>query len=277
MRTPLISIILPVYNGVYHIQEAINSVISQSYANWELFVIDDGSTDNTREIVDNFSKNDKRIRHIKNETNLGIQKTLNKGLKEAQGEYIARIDDDDVWIDNAKLGKQVEFLENNKDYVLVGTGVIVVDENKKELFRYLSPQEDKDIRKRILSKNCFAHSSVMFRKDSAFKFGRYSEEENVKHIEDYDLWLKLGTVGRFANLGTYSTIFMYRKNAISVQNRIIQAKRMYNIISKYKNIYSNFFISRIVLILRIIGFNVLRWIPLSNKSLYTIQRIYKNF
>ena len=119
MKTPLISIILPVYNGENRLKEEIESVISQSYMDWELLVIDDGSTDNIKDIIDNFVKNDSRIRYIRSETNLGIQKTLNKGLKEARGKYIARIDDDDIWIDKDKLKVQLEFLENNKNYLFV--------------------------------------------------------------------------------------------------------------------------------------------------------------
>ena len=199
----LISIILPTYNGAGRIQEALLSVLGQSYLHWELLVVDDGSTDNTEELVKDLPCNEKRIIYIKNESNLGIQQTLNKGLKEAKGEYIARIDDDDMWIDKDKLLKQVEFLEKNKDCVLVGTGLVAVNEEGKEIFRTFNPELDAIIRNKILSKTCFTHSSVMFRKALAMQLGGYSELSEVRHIEDYDLWLKMGTVGKLANLPIY--------------------------------------------------------------------------
>ncbi len=237
----LVSIILPTYNGAERIKEAIKSVLEQSYTNWELLVIDDGSKDNTREIVENLVKNEQRIKYLRNEINLGIQKTLNKGLREAGGVYIARIDDDDVWIDKNKLEKQVEFLENNKEYVLVGTGVVVVDEKNKVLFRYLLPIKDIDIRNKILSKNCFVHSSVVFRKDAVLKCAGYSESEDTKHIEDYDLWLNLGTLGKFANLGTHSIRFTLRAGSLSSKNKLEQFKKILKLIKNYKNIYPNYY------------------------------------
>ena len=142
----LVSILLPAYNGSKRIEGAIRSVIGQTYTNWELLVIDDGSIDKTAEIVDNFTKNDTRIKYIKNEFNLGIQKTLNYGLRESKGEYIARIDDDDIWCDKEKLNKQVDFLNTNPKCVLVGTGVIIVDKDNKELLcisrECISPEEE---------------------------------------------------------------------------------------------------------------------------------------
>ncbi|MEK7564206.1 MAG: glycosyltransferase [Patescibacteria group bacterium] len=236
----LVSVLLPTYNGASRIQEAIQSVLDQSYANWELLVLDDGSLDNTKEIVDKLILGDRRIKYMKNEVNLGIQKTLNVGLHQGVGEYIARIDDDDVWIDRNKISKQVEFLEKNKDYVLVGTGFVAKDENNKEIYKLFNAEKDEDIRIKILNKNCFLHSSVVFQRGVALKFGGYSETEATKHIEDYDLWLKMGTVGKFANLPTYSVNFSLRTESISSKNKTIQFERCIHIIGKYKEYYPNY-------------------------------------
>jgi glycosyltransferase involved in cell wall biosynthesis len=236
-----VSIILPTYNGAKYIKRAIESVISQSFSNWELLIIDDGSSDNTENIIKEYVKKDSRIIYFKNEVNLGIQKTLNMGLKEATGEYIARIDDDDEWIDKDKLQKQVEFLNNNSDHVLVGTGVIVVDEEGKELFRYLLPEFDKEIRSKILSKNCFVHSSVIFNKNVALSLGGYDESKYTRHVEDYDLWLKLGTIGKLANLPIYAVKFTSRDGSISSINKIEQFKKNISLIKNYKNKYPNYF------------------------------------
>jgi glycosyltransferase involved in cell wall biosynthesis len=274
MSTPLVSIIIPTYNGANRIFGAIRSVVSQTYTNWELFVIDDGSTDNTGVIVSNFIKNDIRIKYVKNDVNLGIQKTLNKGLRGATGEYIARIDDDDIWIDEKKLEKQVEFLEKNNDYVLVGTGAIVVDEQKEELFRYLVPSLDQEIRNKILLKNCFVHSSVMFRKETVVKMGGYDESSSTLHVEDYDLWLRLGTVGKFENLPIYATIFSLREGSLSSVNKIDQFRKNINLIKLYKNKYPRYFLAYIFNHLRLLSFNIFKY-SLSNKSKNKLIKIYK--
>ena len=277
MKTPLISIILPVYNGANRLKEAIESVISQSCTEWELLVIDDGSTDNIKDIVDNFVKNDSRIRYIRNEANLGIQKTLNRGLKEAQGKYIARLDDDDSWIDKDKLKKQFEFLEKNKDYVLVGTGAILTDENEKELSRFTMTENDSDIRNKILSKNCFIHSSVMFKKNTAFNFNGYDESRSTLHIEDYDLWLKMGTVGKFSNLSRYSVSLKQGEHTISAKNRVNQALGIINEIKKFKNYYPKFIKGYFFGTIRLIFFLIQKITPFNEKIVYHIKTAYKQY
>lgn len=236
-----VSILLPTYNGSAYIRSAIKSVLLQSYLDWELLVLDDGSNDNTEIIVKEYTEDDSRIIFLKNNTNLGIQKTLNIGLKEAKGEYIARIDDDDEWLNNDKLLNQVEFLDNNKDHVMVGTGVVVVDDKNVEQYRYLLPIQNKEIRAKILAKNCFAHSSVMFRKDGALNVNGYDESNDTRHVEDYDLWLKLGTLGCLANLPSYSVKLTHREGSISSINKVEQFKKIIRIINKYKNLYPNYF------------------------------------
>lgn len=270
-----VSIILPTYNGEKFISQSLDSVISQSYKDWELLVIDDGSKDNTSKIVNNYSRKEERIKYIKNEKNLGIQKTLNKGLKLAKGGYIARIDDDDIWSDKDKLKKQVEFLDKNKEYVLVGTGTIVVDENRKELYRFLPPEKDKDIRNKMLYKNCFTHSSIMFKKDSALKFGGYSENKESRHIEDYDLWLKLGTVGKMYNISDYSTKFTAHSNSISSKNKLIQLRRNIKIIRGYRDNYPKYCSSVVKNYFKFVGYLIFKILP-SQGIRSLLLRGYKN-
>lgn len=270
-----ISIILPTYNGEKYISRAIESVLAQSFLHWELIIIDDGSSDNTEKIVKKFSDKDSRVIYLKNEANLGIQKTLNRGLREAKGDYIARIDDDDEWIDKDKLQKQIEFFNNNSEYILVGTGVVIVDENNNELFRYLSPLDDKEIRGKILGRNCFVHSGVIFKKDIALKLGGYSEDKSTKHIEDYDLWLKFGMEGKLANISSYSVSFTLRSESISSSNRLTQAIMVLKLIRKYKDKYPNFKFNYFISFLRLFFFFIQKISPLSNKVLYKIQSFYK--
>lgn len=270
----LISIILPTYNGSKWLRKAIESVQRQTYTNWELLVIDDGSIDNTAQIVTDLAQKDARIVYIKNERNLGIQKTLNKGLKQAKGEYVARIDDDDQWIYKDKLKKQIEFLEKNSDYVLVGTGVVVVDEEENEQFRYLVPETNTEIKNKLLGKNCFVHSSVLFNKSAVLEIGGYSESKEVYHIEDYDLWLKLGTKGKLANLPIYGVQFTLRAGSISSTNKTIQFKRIISLIKKYKKFYPNYDLALLRSVLRYLVYGFILKLPIKF-SLNKIIKLYK--
>jgi glycosyltransferase involved in cell wall biosynthesis len=269
---PKVSIILPTYNGAKWIKNAMQSVLNQSFVDWELLVVNDGSIDNTDEVISSFT--DERIKYIKNEQNLGLQKTLNKGINLAKGEYVARLDDDDQWIDLHKLEKQIEYLEQNKKCVLVGTGVIVVDENGKEILRYLNKKTDKKIRASILFKNNFVHSSVVFRKDKVLEVGLYGEGEESHHIEDYDLWLRLGLVGEFYNLPIYGVLYMTRNSGISLKNRKEQFLKSLNLIKKYKNKYPNFYAYFVLAFLRNSLYFIYLKIP--KKIQKVILYFYKN-
>lgn len=249
---PSVSIILPAYNSAHLIARAIESVLAQSFTDWELLIIDDGSTDNTAAVADSYaaklarndtrsvSGGDQRIRVLQNSKNQGVQYTLARGLAEARGEFIARIDSDDAWLDREKLAQQLAFLDEHTDHVLVGTGAIISDEKGDELFRFLPPETDAQIRSRLLLKNCFMHASVLFKKSAAQQVGGYDQGEGTRHIEDYDLWLKLGTVGKLANLPLYGLLFTSRPAAISAQNRSAQFKKTIALIKKYQKQYPNY-------------------------------------
>lgn len=223
--SPRVSILLPSYNGEKFIARAIASVRNQSYPDWELLVLDDGSTDRTPEIVEEVMRSDPRVHYKKNEVNMGIQKTLNIGLRVAQGEYVARIDDDDEWVDQDKLARQTEFLDRHSDHLLIGTGTIVTDVSGKEIFRFLSPLVDEEVRRTLLRRNCFTHSSVMFRRDPVREAGGYSEARGSRHVEDYELWLRLGLRGKLANLPFYSVRFTLHPSNISSRNKLTQLRR----------------------------------------------------
>ena len=239
-KLPKVSIILPTYDGSRFIERAIKSVLEQSYLDFELFIIDDGSTDNVAEVISRFSERDPRILYLKNDKNLGIQKSLNRGLREAKGEYIARIDDDDEWIEKDKLKAQVDFLDNHHDYVLVGTGAVVINEKGKELFRIFKPETDFKIRSNLLLENCFMHPTVMFRKDAIMKIGGYDEEKEAKDLEDYVLWLKLGTVGKLANLQIIGIKKMRRTSSVTSKIKIRRFKHRNQFIKKYRKYYPNY-------------------------------------
>lgn len=129
MDTPLISIILPSYNGAKYIRQAIESVLVQDYQNIELIVINDASTDTTREIVAEYAAKYPRVRLLDNATNSKLVFSLNRGISEAKGEFIARIDDDDIWTDSSKLTQQLFALQSHPEIGVVGTLGYIIDEN----------------------------------------------------------------------------------------------------------------------------------------------------
>lgn len=236
---PLISIVLPTYNREKMLAKAVNSVISQSYSNWELLVIDDASNDGTEVMMKNWNKKDERIKYFRIPVTkeLGISKFLNFGINNSKGKYIARIDDDDSWCDVNKLRKQVDFLENNPDYVVCGGGVIIVDENCKERYRYFKNETDTEIRKKILYSNPFTHPTTMFRRDKAVELGGYLPFE---HAEDWDFWLRLGKVGKLYNFPEYFANYFLAYHNISLRDPRTLGKMLLELIKKYKNDYPNY-------------------------------------
>ncbi len=271
---PLISILCPTYNGAKWIGRAIESVLKQSFKDFELLIIDDGSTDQTAQIVHQYMHRDERIKYFKSNKNLGVQKSSNLGLKEAQGEFIARIDDDDEWIDKNKLKKQFEFLRSFGDYGLVGTGVAVAD-NHREVFRYLGPQTDKEIRRQILYRNCFTNSTVLFRRRLALELGGYNESREILHLEDYDLWLRIGTRAKFANLPIYAVKYSLRGASLSSKNKLEQLKKQRRVMNQYKNNYPNYASSLIKSELRFILYALFGWAIQGQLRHWFLKR-YKN-
>ena len=126
MKNPKVAVLMSVYNGEKYLREAINSILSQTFNDFEFLIINDGSTDGTADILKSYT--DSRIKIINNEKNIGLTKSLNKGLKIAKGEYIARQDADDISMPE-RLKEEVAFLEIHKDYAVVGTFVKILNEN----------------------------------------------------------------------------------------------------------------------------------------------------
>ncbi|MDP1728620.1 MAG: glycosyltransferase family 2 protein, partial [archaeon] len=265
MNTALITIILPTYNGVKWIEKAIQSVLAQSFINFEFIIINDGSIDNTEEIVLKFEQQDRRIKYFKNEHNLGVQRTRNLALNKAQGKYIAEIDQDDQWVDKDKLKKQVEFLENNKEYVLIGTGVVVIDGNGMEIARYLMPETDLEIRKKILRANCFIHSSVLYRTKLVKEMGGYNP---VKMSEDHDLWLRLGRRGKFMNSQEYSVKYLFSTGGYNSQDKIVRLKQNLLFIKEHKDFYPNYLYALILGWIKICFYPLFSLMPTKIKGLF---------
>ncbi|MBN1585117.1 glycosyltransferase family 2 protein [Candidatus Uhrbacteria bacterium] len=239
--TPLVSVLLPVLNGADSVRAAVRSVLTQDCGDLELIVIDDGSTDRTAAIVSELARTDRRMVLLRNESNLGIQKSLNRGLARACGKYVARLDVDDVWIGEDKLGRQVEFLEGNLEHVLVGTAALFVGGRQGREYPVTMPQADAAIRRRLLGKNCFLHGSILARREAIGKVGGYDESPECRHVEDYDLWLRLGRVGKVANLGFVGLRYALSPTGLSAKNLQEQCRKHLYLTRKYRTDYPGYF------------------------------------
>lgn len=181
-KEPLVSVIMPNYNGEKYLKEAIESILNQTYTNFEFIIVDDASTDNSWKIIQEYAKKDKRIKGFRNKKNSGVTVTLNNGLKKSTGEYIARMDSDDISLPK-RFEEEVKLLNNNYD--LTGTNILFMNEKGKIIGKrkYAS-----NIDKIIKIESPLAHPTVMFKKDMLKKTGTYRPEFNS--AEDYDLWIR---------------------------------------------------------------------------------------
>jgi glycosyltransferase involved in cell wall biosynthesis len=194
---PLVSVLLPVYNSEKYIHNAIQSVLNQTFKNFELIVLNDGSSDSSLEIAEHYADTDKRVRVYSHE-NRGICRTLQKGVNLALGKYTARMDADDIALPQ-RFEQQVQYLENNPSCVVLGTGTIVIDPQDNLLYAVEVTQGHEAILLELLqwkgSRIC--HPTVMMRTDAVRAVGGYVQEY---HWEDIDLFLKLAKVGQLENL-----------------------------------------------------------------------------
>lgn len=221
---PLVSVLLPVYNAGAYLAEAIESILSQTYRNFELIIINDGSTDDSATIIDRY--NDPRILSIQ-QLNQGLAATLNRAINIASGIYLARQDADDFSY-ATRLEKQVKFLESNPDYGLVGTWSEIFEEYSKTEREHRHPTENISLCFNLLFDCYFVHSSVMLRKSVFDTVGLYSVEQS-RQPEDFELWsrvLKNGSF-KFANLPEILVCYrevpqsLCRSNAIPFLENIV--------------------------------------------------------
>ena len=152
-----------------------------------------------------WQRKEPRIVYTRSDANHGISRNYNRGLRLTRGEYIAMIDDDDPWTGKDKLKKQIEFLDSHREYVGCGGGVIVIDGAGKELYRYLKPKTDEEIRKYMLFSNPMANSTTMFRRAMGENVGWY--DETIRYSGDRDFWMKMGLRGKLYNFPEYFSFY----------------------------------------------------------------------
>lgn len=224
---PLVTVIIPLYNAEMYISETIESVISQTYQNWEMIVVDDCSTDNSREIVKKYEIKDNRIKLIESETNFGgPAKPRNIGIDNAKGEYVAFLDADDVWYVN-KLSLQIKYMID-RDLDISSTLSNKIDKNSNKILTkesYTNKEQKilnskKNYLEKLLQWNFIALSSSVVRKEKIIHF---DENKNLIAVEDYRLWLSLISNNiKFELIKEYLLDYRVLQNSISHNNSLNQ-------------------------------------------------------
>ncbi|MCM3729100.1 glycosyltransferase family 2 protein [Neobacillus cucumis] len=191
MKQPLVTVFIPMYNGEEYIQEALDSIINQTYKNLDILVVDDGSTDNSNKIVSSY--NDPRIRLLVNETNKGLPYTRNLGVKEAKGKYLAIMDADDIALPD-RIEKQVKYMEENIDIDVVGTYYQEFG-GRFNRIRKSSADNQEELKISLIFHNYIGNSTSLIRLNT-LKENNLSYNPNFFVLQDYDLWIQISKVGK---------------------------------------------------------------------------------
>jgi glycosyltransferase involved in cell wall biosynthesis len=221
-KEPLVSIVLSVYNGEKYLREAIESMLNQTYTNFEFLIINDGSTDTTEEIILYYK--DERIRYVKNEQNLKLIASLNKGLDLAIGKYIARIDADDISMPE-RLEKQVNFMESDNEIGLLGSNIL----NFEESIDYTSKTNylclHDDIKFKLFFDTHFPHPTAFIRTEIIRRYN-FHFDSNALHAEDYELWNRMVNVTNVHILQDYLVAKRTHPSQISKVHRGFQISKV---------------------------------------------------
>ena len=208
---PKVSVVMAIHNGEAYLAQAVKSILTQIFQDFEFLIIDDASTDQSHKMLSGFT--DERVRLIAHSHKLGLSSSLNKGIDLAQGEYIARMDHDDISIPE-RLKRQVDFLDTHKDVDVLGTWAQTLGLGREQTWRY--PTEDEDIRSEFAFNSALVHSSVMLRK-ATFERLQARYDVSVSRAQDYELWTRVAPHIRFANLD--SALILYRLHPDQVGSR----------------------------------------------------------
>lgn len=215
---PTTTVLMAVYNAAPFLEDAVSSVLSQTFVDLELLVVDDGSTDNTCALLSRLT--DPRLRVISLASNVGLAAALNIGIEEARGDLIARMDGDDV-SEPRRLELQVEYMRAHPEVVLLGTGFVWMDANGHVFERVRFPTEDSVLQPQLLNGNQFCHPSVMLRADIVRRVGGYRSLAGGP-AQDYDLWLRMAEQGKIANLAQMLVRYRMHENQTSVSKLVKQ-------------------------------------------------------
>ena len=202
-KPPKVSVVMSVYNGEELLRSAIDSILAQTFGDFEFIIIDDGSKDKTASIVRSYK--DPRIRLI-SRPNKGLAASLKEGVVAATGEYVARMDGDDL-SDPERFTKQVAYLDAHPEVALLGSNFIIMSEDGAKVGQTRLFTHPSDVKVALVASNQYGHGAAMVRRDTALEVGNYDTEVGV---EDYDLWTRLSHVAAVANLP--DALYRYRQS-----------------------------------------------------------------
>lgn len=222
---PKVSVLMPVYNAEPYLAQAIDSIINQTFTDWELIIINDGSTDGSETVIQKYEDN--RIYYLKNDTNLGLIKTLNKGIDLCAGKYIARMDADDIALAE-RLSLQIDFLDKYPQYIMCGTNATVINNNGLNTGKIRNLCESSLLKINLLFSVPFIHPSILIRKD-ILENNRY--DESYKHVEDYELWCRIAKCGNISNINKDLMLYRWHDTNVSVLNNETQVRLTNKIIT----------------------------------------------
>ncbi|MFL5763695.1 MAG: glycosyltransferase family 2 protein [Bacteroidia bacterium] len=215
---PKVTVLMPVYNGARYLTDAVGSVLGQDFTDFELLIIDDGSVDSSVKVIESYA--DPRIRLLKNGKNRGLVMTLNRGLEEAKGEYIARMDCDDICI-RSRLSSQVRFMEKNKNLGACGSFYYLLRNGKKVIADF--PVSNEEIKAYLVFNSPMAHPSVMIRRSVIGKHNLKYDPDFI-HCEDYDLWSRLAEYSELGNCPEILLEYRVHEGQITGNEKFFSAK-----------------------------------------------------
>ncbi|HAA14535.1 MAG TPA: glycosyl transferase [Cytophagales bacterium] len=222
-QTPLVSVVMPVYNAEQYLREAMESILAQTYQHFEFIILNDGSTDSSKEIIDSYE--DSRLVKVHHTTNMNYVVRLNEGLERAQGKYVARMDSDDIAHPD-RFAKQVAFLEKNPDYGICGSWFETINHPTESHVENYTAHEDLVLH--LFDRVPFAHPSVMMRAQ-VLKEHRLEYSNDFAGTEDYHLWVRLSRVTKMANLPEHLLKYRFHEHQVSTLHADAQKKHTYNI------------------------------------------------
>ncbi|MBE9171420.1 glycosyltransferase [Pleurocapsales cyanobacterium LEGE 06147] len=212
---PLVTVLMSVYNGLPYLQQALESILQQTYDNFEFLIIDDGSTDGSDRLLSEYARRDYRIKILSNEQNYGLSYSLARGLLIATTPWIARMDADDVALPN-RLELQMTYIQENPHVDIVGGYALDIDEGDRVLGERKVPTIHEEIL-RLIWTNPFIHGTVLFRRESILKIGSYSRQ--LAKRQDYELWFRCAVAGvQFANLPVPLIYYRFTDNTFKRNN-----------------------------------------------------------
>lgn len=224
---PQVTVLMSVYNSEPFLAEAVESILGQTYQDFEFVIIDDGSEDGSREIIERYAARDSRIVVLANETNIGLTRSLNRGLEAARGRYLARQDADDVSLPH-RLATQVEYLDSHPATGLLGTGYQIIDARGRILGVQRATRGHEALKAELIVKNnALLHTSVMTRAELVRAVGGYNE--NFTYAQDYDLWWRMARITELDNCSDVLLKWRESEGSISSMARGKQLACMFKI------------------------------------------------